>query len=240
MGYYDDYYFRQPTVAEMRHQAEEMIKKAKKQGKLWNPVVIEGKKIAKSWWGEAWCRNLERYADYGNRLERGRRYVRHRAVVDFNIVEGKVTAKVMGSSSEPYDINIEISPLSEEKVNHIVSECSGKLANAEALISGTFPDELKELFFEKGMLFPTPEEIKFSCSCPDWAYMCKHVAAVLYAVGAKLDTDPVLFFTLRRIDISEFVDAALTSRVETMLDNAGAKSSRIMDKSEIDGLFGVI
>lgn len=241
MGYYDDYYFKQPTVGELRAKAEKMIKKANKKGENWNPVpVIDGRKIAKSWWGKAWCDNLERYADYDNRLERGRRYVRHGAVVDLDITEGKVTAKVMGSGSEPYDINVDISPLSEEKVNRIIDECSGRLANAEALISGKFPDELKELFLEKGMLFPTPQEIKFSCSCPDWAYMCKHVAAVLYGVGARLDTDPVLFFTLRRINISEFVDAALMNRVETMLANADAKSQRIMDKNEIDGLFGVI
>lgn len=240
MGYYYDDYFKQLTVAEIHYKAEKAIKKAKKQGKFWKPVPpIDGRKIAKSWWGEAWCQNLERYADYGNRLERGRRYVRHGAVVDLDITEGKVTAKVIGSSSKPYSIDIDISSLPEEKVKQIISKCSGKLANAEALISGKFPDELKELFFEKGMLFPTPKEIKFSCSCPDWAHMCKHVAAALYAVGARLDTDPVLFFTLRKIDISKFVDAALTNRVETMLANADTKSWRIMDKNDIGGLFGV-
>lgn len=238
MGYYD--YFRQPTVAEIRHQAEETVKKAKKKGNIWKPVVLEGRKIATSWWGKAWCDNLERYADYYNRLDRGRRYIRAGAVVDFDITEGKVTAKVIGSRKNPYDIDIDISPLDKEKVKQVVSKCSGKLANAEALISGQFPDELKDLFLEKGMLFPTPKEIKFSCSCPDWAHMCKHVAAALYAVGARLDTDPVLFFTLRQIDISKFVDAALTNRVETMLANSDVKSNRVMDKGEVEGLFGVM
>ena len=238
MGFYG--YYRQPTVAEIRSQAEKTIKNAEKKGMVWEPVIIDGKKIAKSWWGDAWCKNLERYADYGNRLERGRKYVRACAVVDLKISEGKVNSKVIGSGKNPYEIEINISPISKEKVRPIIKKCSGKLANAEALISGKFPDELKELFMEKGGLFPTPKEIKFDCSCPDWADMCKHVAASLYGVGAKLDKNPVLFFTLRGIDMSEFIDTALASRVESMLKNADAKSSRIMDKNEIEGLFGVL
>lgn len=240
MGYYDMYYYRAPTVAEIRSKAEKSIKKALKNGERWHPVIIDGRKIAKSWWGEAWCKNLERYADYGNRLERGRRYVRAGAVVDLLIAEGTVWAKVSGSDKDPYDIKIDIQPVPEDRAQAIIQECSGRLENAEALLSGKFPEELKELFFKKDGLFPTPQEITFKCSCPDWASMCKHVAAALYGVGARLDDEPALFFTLRGTDISGFVDAAIKNRVETMLANADVKSSRIMDKNEIEGLFGVL
>lgn len=238
-GYWDMGYYRQPTVAEIRSNAEECIRKARKRGEDWEPVVIDGKKIVKNWWGQAWCTNLERYADYWNRLERGRRYVRAGAVTDLKIQGGKVTAKVLGSISRPYNIDISINPLEEKKMQKVIKQCNGKLKHAEDLLSGKFPSDMEEILLEKGMFFPSPEEIKFNCSCPDWADMCKHVAAVLYGVGARLDTDPVLFFKLRGIDIEEFVNATIINRVEKMLANADIKSSRVMDRSMAEGLFGV-
>ena len=99
---------------------------------------------------------------------------------------------------------------------------------------------MQELFQGKDGLFPTPKEISFSCSCPDWALMCKHVAAVLYGVGVRLDEQPLLFFELRGIDAGRFIDVTLANRVEQMLANADCKSPRIISDADAGALFGVL
>ena len=202
--------------------------------------MIEGRTIAKSWWGRAWCRNLEQYADFESRLDRGKRYVRTGAVLDLKIQKGKVLAKVQGSRKTPYKVEIRISPLSEEKCQHILESCGKRIENLEALATGNFPAELKELFTGQDGLFPTPKEISFACSCPDWALMCKHVAAVLYGIGARLDSQPTLFFELRGVDIDRFLDVAVANKVEAMLENAQKPSPRILEGADLDALFGVL
>ena len=98
----------------------------------------------------------------------------------------------------------------------------------------------QDIFLGSGGLFPTPREISFSCSCPDWAMMCKHVAAALYGVGARLDADPLLFFTLRGIETTRFVDVVIANRVESMLANVDRPSPRIIRDASLDELFGVL
>ena len=212
---------------------------AEKKGKRLEPVVIQGRKIAKSWWGRAWCDNLERYADYESRLDRGKRYVKTGAVIDLSITKGRIQAKVQGSRKTPYKVEIRISPLSEERCQEILQKCGKRVETLEKLLAGDFPEELKELFTQRGGLFPSTREISFSCSCPDWALMCKHVAAVLYGIGARLDENPSLFFELRGIEMGRFIDVAIANRVERMLKNAGRTSSRTMDEGDIRGLFGI-
>ena len=194
----------------------------------------------KSWWGQAWCDNLERYADYESRLERGKRYVRTGAVVDLKIQKGKVLARVQGRRKTPYKIEIRISPLSEERCQRAIEKCSRKIENLEQLVNGNFPEELKEVFLGEQGLFPKPREISFNCSCPDWALMCKHVAAVLYGIGARVDENPFLFFELRGIDAGRFVDVTLANRVENMLANADTPSERIIMGNNWEDLFGVL
>lgn len=238
--YWDAGNFSQPTMAELRRNSESSRKKAQEKGQVLEPVVIEGRTIAKSWWGRAWCRNLEQYADFESRLDRGKRYVRTGAVLDLKIQKGKVLAKVQGSRKTPYKVEIRISPLSEEKCQHILESCGKRIENLEALATGNFPAELKELFTGQDGLFPTPKEISFACSCPDWALMCKHVAAVLYGIGARLDSQPTLFFELRGVDIDRFLDVAVANKVEAMLENAQKPSPRILEGADLDALFGVL
>lgn len=209
-------------------------------GQLLEPVVISGRTIAKSWWGQAWCRNLEQYADFESRLDRGKRYIRTGAVLDLKIQKGKVLARVQGSRKTPYKVEIRISPLSEEKCQAILQKCGRRIENLEALAAGDFPPDLKELFLGPEGLFPTPKEISFNCSCPDWALMCKHVAAALYGVGARLDTRPALFFELRGMDMERFLDVAVANKVEAMLANAQKPSGRILDGADLNSLFGVL
>ena len=238
--YWDTPYYEQPNTKELKRNAEESKNKEKRKGNVLEPVVVQGRNIVTSWWGKAWCNNLERYADYESRLDRGKRYVRTGAVIDLKIQRGKIMARVQGSRKVPYKVEIRISPLSEEKCQNIIRQCGRKIENMEELLNGNFPEEMQELFQGKGGLFPTPNEISFNCSCPDWALMCKHVAAALYGVGARLDVNPIMFFELRGIDIGHFIDVTLASKVESMLANEGKPSSRIMEDGDLTRLFGVL
>ena len=237
--YWEEGFYSQPTTSELKRKSEASRVSAEKKGKRLEPVVIQGRKIAKSWWGRAWCDNLERYADYESRLGRGKRYVKTGAVIDLSITKGRIQAKVQGSRKTPYKVEIRISPLSEERCQEILQNCGKRVETLEKLLAGDFPEELKELFTQRDGLFPSSREISFSCSCPDWALMCKHVAAVLYGIGARLDENPSLFFELRGIEMGRFIDVAIANRVERMLKNAGRTSGRTIDEGDIRGLFGI-
>ena len=238
---YDDYYnFNRPkyeSVAERKNKAEEYVKKMAAKGIIFNPVVIDGKQIAKKWWGIMWCKNLERYSDYANRLPRGKSYCKNGNVIDLKILEGKIQALVMGSAKKPYILEIEIDPIDQVKALDISWQCSKKMHNVESLVQGEFPNDMEDLFFQENGLFPSPKEIHFFCMCPDSAKMCKHVASVLYAVGAKLDEDPLLFFKLRGIDINTYVEKAIDNRLENLLANAEKVTSRVYDDADIAELF---
>ena len=243
-NYWESGNFQQPTANELQRNVAKTKTSAAKKGKMLHPIVVTGRNITNSWWGNAWCKNLERYADYSSRIDRGKRYVRSGTVVDLQIEKGHVTAKVQGSRRTPYKVDIRISPMSEEACQNVIERCATKVGNIEQLVSGSFPEEMKALFGGHNGLFPSPREISFSCSCPDWALMCKHVAAVLYGIGVRLDEDPLLFFELRGIDINRFIDISLASRVDKMLENActaAEHSGRIMrDSADLSELFGVI
>ena len=237
--YWDGEFYNQPTASELKRKAEASRKNAEKKGNVLEPVVIQGRSIASSWWGRAWCANLEQYADFESRLGRGKRYVKTGAVIDLKIEKGRIRARVQGSRKTPYKVEIRISPLSEERCQAIIGKCGRRVENLEKLLAGDFPVELKDLFTERDGLFPSPREISFSCSCPDWALMCKHVAAALYGIGARLDENPSLFFELRGIEVGRFIDVAIANRVEVMLKNVGRNSARIIKDEEILELFGV-
>lgn len=235
--------FAQPTDFELQTRAKETKEKARKKGTELHPITVSGRNITSSWWGNAWCSNLERYADFESRIARGKRYVRAGMVVDLQIKPGKVTARVQGSRKTPYKIEINIQPLDENKCRKIVDSCTRKAANIDTLLAGAFPEDMQELFSGKDGLFPSPKEIRFSCSCPDWAVMCKHVAAVLYGIGVRFDEDPLLFFMLRGIDVNKFIDASIATRVDKLLSKAeaGGRSRRVMDADcDLTSVFGVL
>lgn len=232
--------FSQPTVGELKKRATASKKNIKAKGNELHPITAKGRNIAESWWGRAWCQNLERYADFESRLGRGKRYVKAGAVVDLEIKKGRITAKVQGTRKIPYKVEIKISPLSEERCQEILSKTTARIETLEDLVAGEFPQSMKELFLDAGGLFPEPREISFNCSCPDWAIMCKHVAAALYGVGVRLDDDPLLFFELRGLEVGRFIDVAIASRVEEMLMNESSDSPRIIRDDDIMEIFGVI
>lgn len=227
------------SVAELQEKARKAASQARKKGKKYEPVIARtrGSQVCTSWWGKAWCDNLERYADYDNRLPRGKRYVRNGALLDLKIEKGLVRAKVQGSRSRPYSVEIEIDPLSKEKVQSIMDSCSRKVSSLEALANGEFPKEMEEVITEKGGLFPDPSQIHFDCSCPDWAYLCKHVACVMYGIGVKLDENPFWFFELRGIDTDMLLKKTVENKVAALLENAQKPSNRILSQDQVHSLF---
>ncbi|MDR0653340.1 MAG: SWIM zinc finger family protein [Synergistaceae bacterium] len=233
-------YYKYKPVAEKKADAQKKLAKLKKKNPDVSPIVIEGKKIAVTWWGEAWNKNLESYADFANRIGRGRSYVKNGMVLDLQIGPGVINAKVSGSRRTPYDVLIEIDKLPEQRWKTIVEQCSRRISGISDLVEGKFPEDLAQIFLKQGAgLFPSPSEIHLDCSCPDGAKMCKHVAAALYGVGARLDNDPMLFFTLRSIDFSELLKKSVEEKIDSMLKNAGRKSARTIGDADIAGLFGL-
>jgi len=233
-------YHEYVPVARKKENAQNALTKLQKKNPNVRPVVITGNKIAKTWWGNAWNKNLESYADYANRISRGRSYVKNGFVLDLQIDSECVTAIVAGSGRKPYNVKISIDALSDTKWKKITEICGRSIANIDQLVQGKFPKELEILFLQKGDgLFPSPKEISFACDCPDWAYMCKHVAAVLYGIGARFDEDPTLFFKLRNIEIEALIKKSIDEKMANMLKNSGKKSRRVIDDADIDELFGI-
>lgn len=228
------------SVAEKRAKAQKKMAALKKKNPRIAPVLIEGRSIANTWWGKSWNQNLERYADYSNRIGRGRSYVRHGAVLDLQIKAGKIQGLVQGSRSSPYKVSISIKALSKSVWKHIRGTTKGQLDSLSELLAGKFPKSLQDIFFDRDDgIFPNPREIEFDCSCPDWAYMCKHVAATLYGVGARLDEDPGLLFQLRKIQIDDLISQAVKRTSKALLEKAETKSSRVMDDANLGDIFGV-
>lgn len=237
---YWDYFEPYVSVAEKKERAQRKLTQLRKKNPGIQPIVVEGRKLAKTWWGKAWNENLERYADYSNRIGRGRSYVRQGAVLDLKITAGSVKALVQGRQASPYRVDIQIKPLAQEKWEKVITACQGEFASLQPLLNGEFPKALGEIFTERGKgLFPAPSEISFDCSCPDWAGMCKHVAAVLYGVGSRLDESPALFFTLRNLKIDDLVSQTLKTKKQNLLEKSRRKSARVIDDSDLGKLFGV-
>jgi len=223
------------TVAELEAKAARVAERiAKKEKRELHGIHLAGRTIAKTFWGKSWCDNIESYRDYAYRLERGRKYVRSGSVIDLVITKGRVAALVVGSGRDPYEIKINIKAMSPAKWDELVKRMTGKVSSLMALAAGKLPKELLEDFCnaETG-LFPKPNEIKLNCDCPDGATCCKHVAAVLYGVGARLDAEPELFFTLRGVDPQSIVSS------EAVVDTLTGDAASELAGSDLGDVFGI-
>ena len=235
-----DYFPPYVPVAEKKAKAAKKLKELSKKNPNLKPVILQGTAIARSWWGKAWNLNLERYADYDNRIGRGRSYVRNGAVLDLQIDPGEVRALVQGSRSRPYSVIISINTLKKNTWHAILDQCQGVLESLQELLNGSFPKAIGEIFIHKDSgMFPSPKEIKFNCSCPDWAGMCKHVAATLYGIGARLDESPDLFFRMRNVEMDDLIRQAVSEHKEKLLAKASKKSSRIIEGADLSATFGI-
>jgi uncharacterized Zn finger protein len=233
MGYYG--WRPYVPVAEKRRQAERKLATLKKQHRSVTPVTIEGRIIAKSFWGKSWCINLERYSDYENRLARGRTYLRAGSVVDLQITKGEIAAMVAGSAL--YNVKIAIAPVPAARWKAICRDCAGTIDSLVELLQGRLSKGVMERVCRTGDgLFPSPAEIKLSCSCPDWADMCKHVAAALYGVGARLDEQPQLLFVLRNVDEHDLLASA---GQDLTLAQPAPSPAKMLEGGNLAALFGL-
>lgn len=222
-------------VAERRKKTQREMEKLRKKGHLVAPVIVEGRAIARTFWGKAWCDNLESYRDYENRLSRGRTYVRNGAVVDLQI--SALEAKAMVSGSSIYKVTISIKALAPIRWRSICEDCAGGIDSLVELLQGRFSKGVMERICRQDRgLFPKPSEIRFSCTCPDVASMCKHVAAALYGVGARLDERPELLFRLRAVsenDLLAGLDKALP------LSSRSHEANKVLETDDVSALFGL-
>ncbi len=225
------------SVAKRQAKAQRKIAELKKKGRDVSPVEITGKKLATTFWGRAWCEHLERYSDYATRLPRGRSYAKNGLVIDLQIEPGRLRALVSGS--ELYEIDARISPAPKPKWRALVAECAGKIDSVVELLSGQLSSGVMEVLCRKDAgLFPSSEEIQLGCSCPDGAYLCKHLAAVLYGVGARLDQAPQLLFTMRGVDQMDLVSEAGRSSAKVGTKK-GKNVLQTKTRSDLAGLFGI-
>jgi len=223
------------SAAEKRQRAKREMDRLRKKGRVLAPVVIEGRLIARTFWGKAWCDNLERYSDYASRLPRGRAYARNGSVLDLQIAAGEITALVSGT--EIYEVRVGIEAVAAPRWKAVCTDCAGAIDSLVELLQGKLSDRVMERICRvKTGLFPAPAEIELSCSCPDSATMCKHVAAVLYGVGARLDAQPELLFALRKVD-----HGALIARAgrDVPLSKRAPVKSRLLDADDLSAMFGL-
>jgi uncharacterized Zn finger protein len=234
--YFGDFRWRPYVpVAERRRQAEAELKRQQKKGVRFQPVQPEGRTIARSFWGKAWCDNLESYHDFANRLPRGRTYLRNGSVIDLRIESGKVSARVQGSSL--YEVTVRIGALAAGNWESLKGRCAGHIDSMVALLAGRLPDTvMKAVTCRESGLFPKPSEIDLSCSCPDWAKMCKHVAAALYGIGTRLDSEPDLLFKLRGVSSGELIHAATRELTDATTAADGASD---LAGEDLGALFGI-
>lgn len=222
-------------AAARREKAERKAAQLAKKGQALSPVTASRGAIAKSFWGKAWCENLERYSDYSNRLPRGRTYLRNGSVIDLKIRAGEVSAQVMGLSL--YRIKIRISEVAAASWQGIARDCARSINTLVELLQGQLSTSVMERITRPATgLFPSPREISFSCSCPDSAAMCKHIAATLYGIGARLDAEPELLFGLRKVDAKELI--ALAGEGSAVVQKI-PPSGRILDSSKLADVFGI-
>jgi len=218
-------------VARRRANALRETGNLRKKGKDIQPVEIEGRTIARSFWGKGWCDHLESFSDFENRLPRGRTYVRNGSVCHLSIRPGRIEAIVSGS--ELYNISIRIKKLKPAIWKYVKKKCSGRIGSMLELLQGKLSGQVMTVVTDRKQgLFPQPREIQLGCDCPDWAVMCKHVAAVLYGVGSRLDSRPELLFLLRDVDAQELIST------EMAVPRAVATGDRL-DDDQLGDIFGI-
>ncbi len=230
------WYFHKPYVsaAQRKAKARREVAKLQKKSKELSPVHVEGLKLGKTFWGKAWCKHIEAFCDFDSRLPRGKTYVRNDAILDLQIRTGMITAMVMGS--ELYSIRIKIDPLAGAQWKAIKKKCAGQIGSLVELLQGKLSDAVMEsVIGTSDGLFFKPGQIEMECSCPDAAKMCKHLAAVLYGVGCRVDEEPDLLFKLRGVDHLDLVSEA--NRAASVAGNAGERKT--IAAGDLSDVFGI-
>ncbi|MDD4187780.1 MAG: hypothetical protein PHX04_03360 [Bacilli bacterium] len=232
-------WYKSTPISEIKEKAEASKKKLSKKGEI-NPIVIEGRTIAKNWWGKAWCEYLKKYADYDNRISRGRSYVSNGFIIDYKQVDNQILALVQGSRIKPYEILITFATVSDKTIKNLKDNYLNQLENIDDLLSGNFPEKLGNEFLESE-LFPKPnKEIAFSCTCPDHACLCKHISCALYGLGALLDKNPEVLFSLRGIKLEELISNKLSKSVDDIILSTNETADNMLSEEEANELFDLM
>jgi uncharacterized Zn finger protein len=230
------WYFHKPYVsaAQRKARARREVAKREKKGQHLDPVHVEGLKLGKTFWGKAWCTHIESFSDFESRLPKGKTYVRNESVIDMQIRTGLITAMVMGS--ELYSIRVRITPLGAAQWKSIKKKTAGQIGSLVELLQGRLSDAvMSSVTGQSDGLFPKPGQITMECSCPDSAEMCKHLAAVLYGVGCRLDEQPELLFKLRGVDHTELLSEA--TRAASVASEVGDRKTIAV--SDLNDVFGI-
>lgn len=223
-------------VAVRRQRAQKKLAQMRNKGLDVQPVEIEGRKIARTFWGQAWCDHMEALGDFANRLPRGRTYVRNGSVCHLAVERGQIKAIVSGSAL--YNVVVKIGTLRKAKWNGVKQQCSGRIGSLLELLEGRISEGVMEVVTDPTSgLFPRSGEIEFNCNCPDYATMCKHIAAVLYGVGARLDRQPESLFLLRGVDHEELITASADDAV-TKATTRGGRRRRVA-AADLSDVFGI-
>lgn len=174
-------------------------------------------KFTDSWWGDRWIGALKPLMDSG-RLNRGRSYARRGQVLNIDVRPGEITARVQGSRRTPYRVRIEMQPLTDRQWDKVLDALAEQALFAAQLLNEEMPDEIEQVFEAVNVpLFPTSRgDLVTSCSCPDWANPCKHIAAVYYLLGERFDEDPFLLFELRGRDKAALIAGLRERRAVAM------------------------
>ncbi|MCO6454669.1 MAG: SWIM zinc finger family protein [Pirellulaceae bacterium] len=223
-------------VARRRREAQSKMRNLRAEGVDIQPVEIDGRKIAKTFWGEAWCDQMESHGDYSNRLPRGRTYVRNGSVCHLAIQRGRIDAMVSGS--EIYKVSITIDVLATARWNQVKQSCRGQIGSLLELLQGRISSSVMQVVTDpRSGLFPAPREIHLRCNCPDYATMCKHVAAALYGVGARLDQQPELLFLLRGVNHLDLITAPADEVLAQTSGRGGRR--RQVAAGDLSDVFGI-
>ena len=232
---------RYVPVADRRETGARHAADLARRGRTARPVVprTRGRQLAATFWGRAWCDNLQAYASLANRLVRGRSYLRNGLVID--LVIGPGTAAALVSGSEVYEVAVHIKPMRPARWKAVVKACAGKIDSVVELLAGRFDESVMAHVCKPDTgLFPSPREMTYSCTCPDGSrgrWVCKHIAAALYGVGVRLDESPELLFELRRVAHADLVAGATVGL--TRAAQAKPTGRRAIEADRLSAVFGI-
>ncbi|MCB0192356.1 MAG: SWIM zinc finger family protein [Anaerolineae bacterium] len=225
MSRYDYYGYFHPSEP---IKTDEGIKARSKKGKF-----------VKNWWAKRWIDTLEKLIDAG-RLRRGKRYARQGQILSIEETKSGIKAKVQGSRSTPYQVSLDITPLTKAQWDAVIDALADQAIFTAQLLSGEMPQDIEDVFTQVGVsLFPgTSAELTTKCSCPDWANPCKHVAAVHYILGERFDEDPFMLFRLRGRTQEQILDALRSRHTDTDEDEASVEEMVIPLSETLDDFWG--
>lgn len=235
MGWYNSDYPPYVSVAERRAKAARAAAKLNAKGEALTPLVVEGRTFGRTFWGRAWCDHIEGLSDFASRLPKGKTYARNGSVINLKVSAGRIDALVMGS--ELYTVKVTVKLLEAATWAGIQRRSAGQIESLVELLQGKMSDAVMRVVTDPaGGLFPTAADMTMRCSCPDPARLCKHLAAVLYGVGVRLDDQPELLFRLRGVDQADLIAAAVTGGVNVADDGA---TRNTLGDHELADVFGI-